>query len=317
MRLYIDKENVNALLDSNKEDPELFSESVRLIKKGLQVYYNFPKSEMLTNPSLEVWFRMVNGAGVNYSNLFCPTETIKPDRPVKTNFYTSYDSNDRCSLYLLDIPENTYNIIRDKNSILIGRPEDEMEVFKKLLAIPERPTSVMKRIISWKNYLPVIPFTDVILFDNYYFKDADLYKKNENELIRALASIPKDTFNLVIIVKEKQIDEKLNLEEEYINIKKIIADESHLSSKKCAVTIMTTFKTHSRHIVTNYYTISPTAEVHLKDPTFKSDSDISAESHTNRLAIENMRNLIDLANDISHTSQRIIGDKRSNFISFT
>ncbi len=321
MKLYIDKDNIIAFISKRSDDIDLFDESIRLIKKGIEVYYNFPKSEILSNPVLTAWFGRMKGTGVKFSSSFCPDATIKPERPVKTNFYVDYNSEDRGSIYLLNIEENTCSTIRNKHSILIGRPGDEMEIFKKLLAIPERP-GMMTDIKSWSDYCPDIPLTDAIICDNHYFKNKEVYDKNDNELIRALAAIPKDSFNLVIITKEGEIDnrpihgEPIELEKECKKIKELISKVSGLSKKKCCVTILTTNRTHSRHVVTNYYMISPSTCVHLKANSLKEDADISIHPHTDPNNLKTTRKLIKVFQSIASSPVKIHGDKKSNFIKF-
>lgn len=316
MRLYIDKENIISFMANRDNDLDLFDESVRLIKRGMEVYYNFPKSEIQNSPVLMAWFGRMKGSGVKYASIFCPDATVKPERPVKANFYTNYDSSDRGAIFLLNIEENTYNIINDKRSILISRPGGEMSIFKTLLEIPERP-EMMTDISSWKDYCPEVPLTDVIISDNHYFKNRFVYEKNDNELIRALASIPKDTFNVVIVTKDGQVDMNINLENEYKKIKDIIASTTGLSKKKCSVTIITTNRTHSRHIITNYYRVSPTTCVHLKDNGLKEDADISIHPHTDPNAVKATKRLVSIFKSIAANPVKIIGDKKSNFISFT
>lgn len=315
MRLYIDKENILSFMSGRNEDIDLFDESLRLIKKGMEVYYNFPKSEILSDPVLTAWFGRMKGSGVKFDSKFCPDATVKPERPVKTNFYNKYNAEDRGSIYLLNIEENTCNNIKDKRSILIGRPGEEFEIFKLLLDIPERPT-MMPQIKSWSEYCPNIPLSDAIICDNHYFKDDYAYEKNDNELIRALASIPKDSFNLVIITKDSEVNRAINLETECAKIKNIVSASSGLSKKKCSVTIITTNRTHSRHIVTNYYRISPTSCVHLKDNGLKEDANIFIEPHTDPKAVEGTKKLTETFQSIAKSPVRIFGDRSSNYIHF-
>ena len=315
MRLYIDKENILSFMSERNCDIDLFDESVRLIKRGMVVHYNFPKDEIKKEPVLMAWFGRMKGTGVHFPSEFCPDATIKPERPLKSNFYLNYNFEDRGSIYLLNIEENTRDNIRDKRSILIGRPGDELSIFKSLLEIPDR-TRLMSEIRCWADYCPQIPLTDVIICDNHYFKDSYVYNKNDHELIRALASVPKDMFNVVIFTKEGEIDRKLNLDVEWSKIKNIVASVSNLSKKKCSVTIITTNKTHSRHIITNYYRVSPTSCVHLRDNGLKKDVNIFIEPHTDPEAVNATNKLVEEFQNIAIKPVNIYGDRRSNFLHF-
>lgn len=302
-------------MSERNKDEDLFYDSIRMIKTGMEVYYNFSKSEVTANPVLMAWFGRMRGAGVKFDSFFCPDSSMKPERPLKTNFYVNYSPIDRSSIYLLDIEEHICNIIKEKQCILIGRPGDEFYIFGKLLEIPKRPR-MMTKIRSWKEFCPQLPLTDVIICDNYYFKNSNVYKKNDNELIKSLASIPKDSLNLVLITKEGEIDHDIDLPTECLKIKDLVCKISNLSKKKCSVTIMTTNRTHSRHIITNYYRISPTSCVHLKDNGLKEDANILIESHTDPGAIEATNDLINMFQSIACNPVKIYGDKRSNFIDF-
>lgn len=316
MRLYIDKENILAFMSNRNSDSDLFDESIRMIKKGLNVHYNFSKKEILNNNILDAWFRRVKGSGVETDSVFCTEEDeIKPKRPIKSNFYIDYDSVDRSSVYLLDIEENIRDLIRNKHSILIGYPGDEMSLFASLISMNDKE-ALMCELNGWKDYCPQIPLTDIIICDNHYFKNKNVYKKNDNELIKALAEIPKDSINVIIITKEGEIDSGINLEEECKNIKETIAQVSGLSKKKCAVTILTTYKLHSRHVITNYYRIIPTSCIHLRDNGLKDDANVDIKSHSNHNAMEKSRELIKICQKIAREPIRIFGDKRSNYIHF-
>lgn len=317
MKLYIDKENILAFMSNRNSNNDLFDESVRLIKKGMDVYYNFPKKDILGNQMLTAWFGRMNGSGVKFDSTFCADNSeVKPERPLKSNFYIRYDSEDRSSIYLLNIEENMRNTIRNKRSILIGSPGDEMDLFESLLAMNDKE-QLMCKIRSWKEYCPQMPLTDIIICDNHYFKNINVYKRNDNELVRALAEIPKETINIVFITKEGEIDREINLEDECKKIKETIAHVSGISRGKCAVTILTTYSTHNRNIITNYYRIKPTSCIHLKDNGLKSDVDIDIKPHTNFNAIKTSWDLIKEFQKIAQNPVRVFGDRKSNYINFS
>ena len=61
MVLYIDKENLISLVRS--EDKAAFAEYAALVKKNLDIQYNFPKEEIRGNEYLTFWFSQF-GSGV-------------------------------------------------------------------------------------------------------------------------------------------------------------------------------------------------------------------------------------------------------------
>lgn len=314
MRLYIDKENILAFMADRNSDYDLFDESLRLIKKGMEVHYNFPKKDILDDPVLTAWFGRMKGSGVRFDSTFsCDDTQVKPVRPLKSNFYLAYDFDDRGSIYLLNIEENMRNTLVQKHSILVGYPGDEMNLFNSLLSMDDCG-EMMCHLKSWKDYCPTLPLTDVLICDNHYFKDLNVYKKNDNELIRALAEIPKDSINLVIFTKAGEVDPRINLENESKHIKDMISKVSGLSKSKCAVTIITTYQLHSRHVITNYYRIVPTSCIHLKENRLKADADVDIQPHFKYTAIEQTKDLLNTCKKIAMNPVQIFGDKKSNFI---
>ena len=314
MRLYIDKENILAFMSNRNSNNDLFDESIRLIKKGLDVYYNFPKKDILESQVLTAWFGKMKGTGVKSESFFCSGNgDVRPMRPLKSNFYVDYNSEDRSSIYLLNIENNICDVIRKKRSILIGSPGEEIKLFESLLDIDKE--QLMYKI-NWKNYCPQLPITDVIICDNHYFNNVYVYNKNNNELIRALAEIPRDSINVVIITKKGEVDRKIDLDKEYKTIKEIISNVSGLSKGKCSVTILTSYKFHSRHIITNYYRIMPTSCIHLKDNGLKEDANVVIRSHFNHDAVEISKDLIKMCQEIANDPAEVYGDKKSNYINF-
>ena len=317
MKLYIDKENILAFMSSRNSNNDLFDESVRLIKKGMEVYYNFSKEDIHGSQELFAWFRKMKGEGVEFESTFCADDNeVKPVRPLKSNFYIGYNSEDRSSVYLLNIEENMRDTIRNKNSILIGTIGDEMNLFESLLAMNDKE-QLMCRIKSWRDYCPRMPLTDVIICDNHYFKNINVYRKNDHELVRALAEMPKETINIVFITKEGEIDREINLEEECKKIKETIAKVSGISKGKCAVTILTSYQCHSRHIITNYYRMMPTSCVHLRDSGLKADVNIDIRPNSNHNALEQTKGLICEFQRIAKNPVKAFGDMKSNYINFT
>lgn len=315
MRLYIDKENIIAFMSNRNSDNDTFEESIRLIKKGVNVYYNFPKKDILGDQVLSAWFGRMNGSGVKFESIFCSDDSdVKPIRPLKSNFYVDYNSEDRSSVYLLNIEENIYDVIQKKQSILIGRPGDEMKLFKSLLDMNDSEQFLSE--ISWGEYCPKLPLTDIIIFDNHYFKDIDVYNKNDNELIRVLAEIPKDLVNVVIFTKEGEVDRRINLDDECKKIKDMISKVSGLSKGKCSVTIITTYSGHDRNIITNYYRIKVTSCTHLKDSRLKNDVSVELKPNSNSNSNNISKGLINKYEAIAKKPVKVYGDKRSNYISF-
>lgn len=62
MKLYIDKENLLSLLNQGEKEivSELYEEVIRLIKRHLDLIFNFDKKECLNNPLLLKWMNQLS-----------------------------------------------------------------------------------------------------------------------------------------------------------------------------------------------------------------------------------------------------------------
>ena len=318
MRLYIDKENIESLIKGRKENLTLYSEISRYVKKGIMVQYNFPREEMLKNQYLQVWFSTVKGDGVLSKSLFCPDEVVFPERPVKTNFFNTCEDPQKDvyrSIYLLCIDEHISKNIQEKQCVLIGNVGEEYGIIEKLVGLDDKEI-ISKNIINWESYCPKFPLTDIILCDEHYFKNKYVYDKNENEILTSLCKTPKSQINIVIITKEGEIDKNIDIFNECKVIKEKVSKLSGIPLKKCNVTVLTTNKTHSRHLITNYFRIIHTSCFHLKDNGLKDDVSTDIAPCTNHNANEITDKLIALFNTIAKSPVKSFGDRKSNFLEF-
>ena len=315
MRLYIDKENVESLVQGRKEHLALYDEFTRSVKKGLEVYYNFSKEEYLKNQYLQAWFATVKGDGVNSNSLFCPPNKVFPERPIKTNFLSTCDSDEYRSLYFLSMEKNIASIIQDKQCILICNIGEEYDIIDKLVSLEDKEI-LTKDIASWNTYCPKLPLTDIILCDDHFFKNKIVYDKNKNEILTSLCQTPKSQINVVIITKEGEIDPAFNLTEECKSIKEQISATSGISKGKCNVTVLTTYKTHSRHLITNYFRIIQTSCFHLIDNGLKDDVNTDIAPCIKQNANKVTDDLLEFFQTIASAPVGCFGDKSSNFLKF-
>ena len=317
MRLYIDKENVESLVKGRKDNLALYTDMSNYIKKGMIVQYNFSKEELLKSQYLQAWFATVSGDGVKSKPEFCPPKDIFPSpRPVKSNFLSNQGSDAYRSIYLLCMDNNISKSIQDKQYVLIGNVGEEYDVIEKLSLLDDKEI-LTNSIGSWNEYCPKLPLTDIILCDEHYFNDKYVYKKNQNEILTSLCQTPKNQINVVIITKEGEIDPAIDIEEECKNIKNQISSISGISKGKCKVTVLTTRKTHSRHLITNYFRIVHTSCFHLIDNGLKDDVNTDIASCTSASANSVTDGLIKLFQSVANSPVQSFGDKFSNFLTFS
>ena len=311
MKLYIDKENLLSLIGSRAQDS--FEDCAKAMRCWLDVQYNFSKEEIKSNELLMSWF-IRYGQGVKGEQDFVPERKpdIFPPRPLKSNFYNIDIPKSLTAVYLLN-DEHICTIVHQKSCVLIGKVGEEIPALSSLLLEDtEVPTS---EISSWKDYCPSLPLTDIIICDNHYFKDKYIYSKNDNELIKSLVNVPQNSpVNVVFFIKTGEVDRNINLEEEQKRVKELVKKAT--GSNKSAVTIVESYATHDRCLITNYYRIKHGSCFHLRDNSIKSDVTTEIKSHIRRNNEEISKHLISKFQNIIDNKAICIGDKRSNFLSF-
>ena len=311
MVLYIDKENLISLVRS--EDKAAFAEYAALVKKNLDIQYNFPKEEIRGNEYLTFWFSQF-GSGVGGSQEFCPPKTVVPERPMKSNFYNSLDAAGRSSMFFLDDAGKTA-AAETKCCVIVSKVGDELSKLKEIFALEENGEELSYQITDWSKYLPQLPLTDIIICDNHYFKDKYVYDSNDNEIIRVLSAIPQNSpVNVIIIVKEREVDYQIDLASEQAKIKAIVKKAS--GSNQSTVTILTSYATHDRALITNYYRVKHGSSFHIKQNNIKHDVSTEVKTHAIRKNHEFTSRLLAEYQNIVDNPSKCIGDRVSNFLKF-
>ena len=313
MELVIDKANVLSFL-SHKDSAAIF-ECSRLIKRGIQLCFNFNKDDITSSSGdgnrILMWLRTMTQG--------CKTKLPKWEPRIdssnlKTNFSTSLTPKQKRDAYLLDnndvIPK-----IQEKGAILIGCVGQEIELILSL-NLEDTEISALK-ISSWADYCPKLPLTDIIICDNHFFNDKYVYDQNKDELIKGLSQLPNNSpVNCIIIVKIGEIDREIDLEEEAKNIKNSLKNIT--GSKKSSVTIIGTYSTHDRNAITNYYRLKNGSCFHLINNGLKEDVTAEIKTHANITNEERSNQLIEVYQKIidNWNEKNIYGDKISNFLKF-
>lgn len=309
MYLYLDKENLVSLVSS--QDKASVIKYTTLIKENLNIHFNFPKDEIQTNDYLKYFFSTF-GSGVVGALKFSPPDNTIPERPLKSNFYNTLNVNDLSSLFFLN-DSHVCTLVEQKGCIIVSKVGDELLKLKEVFQPEEMGETLSYKILSWSNYLPKLPLSDIIICDNHYFKTLEVYQNNNNEIIRALSAIPKNfPVNIVIIVKDSEIDARISLITEQGRIKELVRNAT--GSSKSAVTIVTTFATHDRALITNYYRVKHGCSFNIKDNGIKHDVSTEIKTHVIK---RNRAFTIDLLNEyqkIVANPVQCIGDKVCNYL---
>ena len=311
MVLYIDKENVISMVRS--EDKASYIEYAALVRKHMDIQYNFPKEEIKSNEYLRFWFSQL-GSGVEGNHTFCPPQNVVPERPMKANFYNSIDANGLSSIFFLD-DERKVSAVAERCCVIVAKVGEELAKLREVFALDDKSEELSYQINSWNEFLPKLPLTDLIICDNYYFKDKYIYEANNNEIIRVLSAIPKNSpINIVIIVKERAIDSEIDLETEQVKIKEFVKQIS--GSTKSTVTILTTYAIHDRTLITNYYRVKHGCGFHIKANNIKKDITTEIKIHAIRQNHDVTKKLLSEYQKIAHNPSNCIGDKICNYLKF-
>lgn len=311
MILYIDKKNLVSLVRS--EDKETLAEYTTLVKKNLDIQYNFSKEEIIGDEYLAFWFSLF-GSGVGGTQAFCPPNSVAPGRPMKSNFYSSLNAKGRSSMFFLDDAGKT-SAAESKCCVIVSDVGDELSKLKDIFSLEERGEELSYQIEDWGKYLPHLPLSDIIICDNHYFKDQIVYESNDNEILRVLSAIPQNIpVNVVIIVKEREVDSRIDLVEEQKRIKAIVKKAS--GSNQSSVTILTTYATHDRSLITNYYRVKHGSSFHIKQNSIKHDVSTEVKTHAIRKNHEFTTRLLAEYQIIADNPVRCIGDRVSNYLHF-
>lgn len=311
MVLYIDKDNLISLVRSG--DKACFAEYSNLIRKNLDIQYNFSKEDIRSNEFLAFWFSQL-GSGVGGVQEFCPPKNIVPERPMKSNFTKDLDASGRSALFFLNDIDKC-NAVESKCCVMVSKIGDELSKLKAVFQPDEQGEILTYRITDWGDFLPKLPLSDIIICDNHYFKDKKVYEANENEIIRVLSSIPHESpVNVVIIVKDSEVDTEIELAAEQSRIKALVKKAS--GSTKSTVTILTTNKTHDRALITNYYRVKNGSSFHIKHIHVKHDISAEIKTHAIRKNHEFTVSLLNEYQDIASQPVKCIGDKICNYLTF-
>ena len=312
MVLYIDKENLISLVRS--EDKACFVEYSNLIRKNLDIQYNFSKEDIRSNEFLAFWFSQL-GSGVGGVQEFCPPKNKVPERPMKSNFIKDLDASGRSALFFLSDPADKCSAVESKRCVMVSKIGDELSKLKEVFQLDEQGEILAYKITDWGDFLPKLPLSDIIICDNHYFKDKEVYEANDNEIIRFLSSIPQQSpVNVVIIVKDSEVDTEIELAAEQSRIKALVKRAS--GSKNSTVTILTTNKTHDRALITNYYRVKQGSSFHIKHIYVKHDVSAEIKTHAIRKNHEFTISLLNEYQDIASQPVKCIGDKICNYLTF-
>lgn len=324
MDIYIDKENLLSLINSNSES--LYNDCLKTLKRQLNVFLNFPKEDLKSNDKLMAWYSLFNdGVGDNSPIAF---GSNFPPRPLKSNVYKGFNSRQLSSAYLID--DERFDALNNTGTLLMAKPGDELQLFNKLFLynkdyiFEKRWRISSPNFSSWNDLLPFsLPLTDIIVVDPYILKnkdtDTDTVDINLIGYLETLSSVIKAKTNIVIFTNPRNID--VDYPELLPKIRAVLNNNTNVQPN---FTLVKTYNEHDRNILTNYKRISSGDTFNFfnnkgqkitKGKEIAYSSFANAENHELALLVFNdLQNQINFLN--ANNPDYIIGDKVSNYLTF-
>ncbi len=232
--------------------------------------------------------------------------------PKKFNIHT---------FFFLNEPDiNKHKKYRNNNGFIFGFINDYKEIWEEISFLNKEKVlhdreSVNESLkFSWDKFATyLIPFTDIIIRDDFIFSDKSIIKDKLGKIVTALNKTSKIKYNLLIVTNKDKLDSsfKGSLNEVYNYLKK--AD--FLRATNLNIEIAHTRKEHDRYIFFNYLevdfgkipdTSSVPTKIEFKPFTFK-------ENYESALIVLN-----DI-NDIVKTAienKNYIGNKANRLLRF-
>jgi len=326
MKLYIDKENIISLMRS--EDFDFVEECQRMVRRNMDVRYNFEKTnDLLKDNALKVWFMKTAGQGKQNETTFSRSQTdIVPRRPLTIGNIKSLYRGElplNLGVFLVDDEEGCLEVSLF-NCVLVGAVGHEKEIFLRILRLNEDHEKLVSNIRSWSSYCPAFPMTDIVLSDNYYFARRRVYDNNDNGIIRALVSgVHNQPINIVILSKQPDPNDVylFNFDDEVCNIRDAIGQETGNYDSKVTIIIVDR-EMHDRYAITNYYRVKSGAGFQIKNNNVRDDVTADIKSHIYRNSESISNNLLDKYQELvddalrNRNNTRLYGDRKSNLLEF-
>jgi len=329
MNLFIDKENIEALVQSRNHN--LYNDCIKTIKKQLYVFFNFSKKELKNNEILMNWFQLfTEGIGTSNSFIF-KDEYIFPKRPIEAKCYLDFSDSLLSSIYLIN--DVNISLLKTIGAVLVGSPGEEIQIFNYLFLLQNdydfhKDIAIGgKDLTSWNDLAKyAMPLTDIIFIDSYILSNGSLVPSNLIKYLEILCINARNAVNIVLYVNRDEI--YIDIEELKNDIQNAIKD---ITGHKPYFTLIR-YRTqrdvehlgeHDRTIFTNYIRIKSGDTYNY----FKSDGskctkgreltiNSLAKKETHELAKTLISDLQTNIEALKSNGDSIVGDKKSNFLNF-
>lgn len=200
MDIYIDKENLLSLINCRSE--YLYSDCIKILKKQLNVFFNFPIDDLKENEKLMAWYGDFSSQGVGKDNKFIFGNYF-PERPLKSNTFKKFDSHQLSSVYLLN--DEKIDVLKSSGALLLGKPGEELIILNSLFFNQSDYLFDKKWKIGGRGFEKWIdldtyslPTTDIIIIDPFICSDNNLLQYNFLPYLKCLVNKAKNKINIVL-----------------------------------------------------------------------------------------------------------------------
>ena len=326
MDLYIDKQNLISLIGSRSD--EMYEDCIKLLRKQLDIKFNFSKEDLRADETLMMWFRKnftqgVEGSKIGFGDPF-------PEKPLKSNTTKTFNSHQLSSVYLLE-DEDVYKI-KNTGSIMIGEVGEEIATLHKLFFLQgdylfDKTWKIGAD--SFKKWTDLeafsLPLTDLVIVDPYVLNSIDDCNINLIPYLASLVSSTRSRINIIIYTNKKDC---LNYEDVEPLIKKEVKRVTGVKPNFTLVTYseqrgVPSRGEHDRTILMNYKRIKsgdtfnyfePDGSIKTKGRELHYLSLARRENYS--LAQELIKDLQAHIDFFKSNKTNIEGDQESNFINF-
>mgnify|MGYP003640747108 CR=1 FL=1 len=315
MDIYIDEPNLESFI--NQKNNSLYDDSLKLLKKQLDLRFNFSKDRLKENATLAPLIPILtSGLGntqITFNNDF-------PLRPLKSNSANDFDSNQLSAIYWLSDVDCAKLI--ESGSVILGEIGQEINVINQLFFLQEDYLFEKKwRIngIGFNNWTDIqdysLPLTDIIIVDNYILSSKEIFATNLLGYLSVLMTKSQSKANVVVYTHPDRIDgDETEILKE---IKKCIKDAT---GKKGTATLIKTRKEHDRTILTNYKRVYSGDTFNFWDGAGRKITKGKEITYSSNARSDNHQLfkdlIIDLQDIIDKNPENITGDKVSGYLNF-
>lgn len=331
MNVYFDLANLRSYAKSGGH-PDFFT-CTDMLRQNFNIRFTFDKAQ-IQKEKKQAQMSIMN-LMKQLSRNRGDSEAIKwndnyPPRPLSEELYDKMDFEKLTSVYLLD--DGNIKEMVNHGCLLFAEEGNEMKALDNLLVAgkPSTKAYAVKEMKDWSLLEDnASPCTDIIVVDPYFFAQSDLlYEYNSYKVMECLAKWNKThSLNIVIFTFPQHKDGANTM----CDIPFTMIGRQ-LKGRLQALTDATpniTFvklphgKEHDRTIITNYKMFdSGNSFTYFNDKGENKSSGRWFHVHTHgdrdtrAQALDYLRDLQQLVDDLKSGLSSIIGDKKSNFLKF-